>query len=202
MPDVRGEAGPSMIRTQATPEQIAAFRAGLMAPSGKHADASKRIFVSGFARRDDSDWLVQLPLFVETKQVNGHWRTAHNTTSTLKYDVLDELTRLAQLADERDRVSFVQFTRIAPGKLDRDNVPGAFKHVMDMTCVFLVEGLEARKRLWLTRKGEKRVLGKDIGHFDNKLIGTGKVTCEYAQTQHENDRRKYGIRIRLRLRPR
>jgi hypothetical protein len=92
---------------------------------------------------------------------------------------------------ERARVCGLDLTRIGPRPLDaHDNLPQSFKHVVDAVCGFLVRGDD------FDTADRRR-----IGTFDDQLIGTGKVTCRYAQLTHETDRRLYGIRIRFRLRP-
>lgn len=184
----------------ATPEQIAAFRAGLVAASGQRSTAERK-FVKPFASHRGDDWLIQLPMFIEAKQANGAWWSTWDAISAQKYDVIDELTKLPQLMAERDRIARIEYTRISRGKLDPDNLPGAFKPLLDATCVVIEEGERARMRLRRTKKGKKRVRGKDIGHFDDRIIGSGRVTCDYAQTQHEQDLRLYGVRIRFHLKP-
>lgn len=192
------------IRTMATPAQIAAFRAGMVAESGKRGSGSERRFVKPFASQRGDDWLIQLAMFVEAKQANGAWWSTWDTISAQKYDIIDQLTLLPQLMADRHRIASIEYTRVSPGKLDDDNVPSAFKPILDATCVVIEEGERARLRLSRTKSGKKRVRGKDIGHFDGRVIGEGegKASCRYDQTVHELDKRLFGIRIRLRLRPR
>lgn len=177
-----------MIRTQATPEQIAAFRAG------QHHIPKRKLtahFVKSCLIEREDGFELQLPLKTEASNANGNRYREHklktNQIDTVIAACQSQLRRM-----DRDRVEIIDLTRIGPKPLDaHDNLPQSFKHVVDALCAWLVRGddFDAQDR-------------RNIGRFDDQLIGKGKLSCRYAQLTHELDRRLYGIRIRFRLRPR
>jgi hypothetical protein len=87
------------------------------------------------------------------------------------------------------RVLRMEFVRIAINKMDtKDNLPAAFKAVVDATCSFLVWGSDAPSHV------------RAIGSADDKLEQRG-VTWTYRQMQCESNPRLYAIRIILHCTP-
>lgn len=177
---------------RATPEQIAAFRAGQHRIAPKQSVTRARFVNSGIpvcVEREDG-FELQLPIKTEASNANGNRHAAYKRRAAQHDTVLCACqTQLRRM--DRARVIGLDLTRIGPKPLDaHDNLPQSFKHIVDVLCGWLVRGddFDDRDR-------------KRIGSFDDQLIGTGKVTCRYAQLTHETDRSLYGIRIRFRLRP-
>lgn len=202
-----------MIRTQATPEQIAEFckRVGKATPAQraalnagrKKANEVRRDrrwkrttpFVTSHCLEHNDGYTLQLPLKTEASNVNGstHPVARFRATKT-KVKQIDMVLAACQSHLrhlDRERVCAIELTRIGPKPLDaHDNLPQSFKHIVDVLCAWIVRGDDFDER------DRKR-----IGSFDDQLIGKGLVSCRYDQTVHELDRRLYGIRIRFRLRP-
>lgn len=199
-----------MIRTQATPEQIAAFHEQVgrkaspaqrraLAAGRKKAQELKRArryghttpFVTSHCLEHNDGYTLQLPLKTEASNANGNRHMAHKKR-TQQFDLTLAACQAHMRNMDRERVCAIELTRIGPRPLDaHDNLPQSFKHVVDAVCAFIARGDEFDER------DRKR-----IGVFDDQLIGTGKVSCRYDQMVHELDRRLYGIRIRFRLRSR
>lgn len=175
------------IRTMATPEQIAAFRAGQHRIT-KRAPIER--FVQSVCLEREDGFELQLPLKTEASNANGNRHRAHKFKVNQIDTVISHCQRQLRRMD-RTRVSIIDLTRIGPKPLDaHDNLPQSFKHIVDATCAWLVRGDDFDE-------ADRR----NIGRFDDQLIGKGLVTCRYAQLTHELDRRLYGVRIRFRLRP-
>lgn len=176
-----------MIRTQATPEQIAAFRAG------QHRITKRppaQLFVTSHCLEHSDGYTLQLPLKTEASNANGNRHRAHKAKVNQIDTVLSHCQRQLRHMD-RARVAVIELTRIGQRPLDaHDNLPQSFKHIVDAACAWLVRGdeFDAADR-------------RNIGRFDDQLIGKGLLTCRYDQLTHELDRRLYGVRIRFRLRP-
>lgn len=134
----------------------------------------------------DPEWVLQLPLVVHADNANGaHFTKASAARSQLDTVLLALQTQLRGI--DRDRIDRITLVRFSPGKLDgHDNLRQSFKHVLDAVCVWIVCGSEDFNR-------------RAIGKYDDQLLGTGKVTCQYEQATHETDKRLQGIQIRLRL---
>jgi hypothetical protein len=135
---------------------------------------------------EDPEWVLQLPIVVHADNANGaHFTKARAARSQLDTVLLALQTQLRGV--ERERIDQITLVRFSPGRLDaHDNLRQSFKHVLDAVCVWIVCGSEDFNR-------------RAIGKYDDQLLGTGKVTCQYEQTTHETDRRLQGIQIRLRL---
>jgi len=133
-----------------------------------------------------TEWVLQLPLVVHADNANGaHFTKARAARSQLDTVLLALQTQLRGI--ERECIDQITLVRFSPGRLDaHDNLRQSFKHVLDAVCVWIVCGSEDFNR-------------RAIGKYDDQLLGTGKVTCQYEQTTHETDRRLQGIQIRLRL---
>lgn len=88
-----------------------------------------------------------------------------------------------------EHVRAMEFVRIAINKMDaKDNLPAAFKAIVDATCSRLVWGDEAPAHV------------RAIGYADDKLEQRG-VVWTYRQHQCESNPRLYGIRIVLHCAP-
>jgi hypothetical protein len=131
-------------------------------------------------------WILQLPIVVHADNANGaHFTKARAARSQLDVVLLALQTQLRGI--DRERIDKITLVRFSPGKLDaHDNLRQSFKHVLDAVCVWIVCGAEDFNR-------------RAIGKYDDQLLGTGKVTCQYDQTTHETDRLLQGIQIRLRM---
>jgi hypothetical protein len=179
-----------MIRTQATPEQVAAFKSMIRGNKSQRIARESAHFVKPCLIEREDGWELQLPIKTEASNVNGNRHRAHK----LKVGQIDTVlcacqTQLRRM--DRERVNVLDLTRIGPRPLDaHDNLPQSFKHIVDAVCAYLVRGDD------FDEQDRRR-----IGVFDDQLIGKGLVTCRYAQLTHELDRRLYGVRIRFHLRP-
>lgn len=132
---------------------------------------------------------LQLPIVVHAENANGarfnDFSKAKNARRQLDTVLLALQTQLRGI--DRERIDQITLVRFSPGRLDaHDNLRQSFKHVLDAVCVWIVCGSEDFNR-------------RAIGKYDDQLLGTGKVTCQYEQATHETDRRLQGIQIRLRL---
>lgn len=176
------------LTTFATPLQIARFRAKGNAKAKKHKNGPKLVEqLVSFESTHAHHWVeLQLPTLVHADQANGaRWRKAKRASSHV--DVVIAALQAHFRSLDRERITDITLTRISPGKLDaHDNLRQAFKHVLDGVCAWICVGDGELNR-------------HAIGRYDDKLLGTGKVTCHYDQTTHETDKRLQGIRIRLRL---
>lgn len=181
------------LTTFATPLQIAQFRAkgNTNAKAKKHKNAPRVVeqlmsFGTTFGPDGHTWFQLQLPIIVQAEQANGmRWNKAKRASSHVDAVLAALQAHLRSI--DREAVSEITLTRISPGKLDaHDNLRQAFKHVLDGVCAWICVGDGELNR-------------HAIGRYDDKLLGTGKVTCHYDQTTHETDKRLQGIRIRLRL---
>lgn len=200
------------LMTMATPLQIAVFHASREMAVAKQEKATKREArkVETLLRWSaDGSWF-ELQAAIETKsgQAKGRdfaqahlaakqrlellgWKTvkARGQRRGVLTKVRSGLLETHFGGVDRAAVSGIEVIRISPMRLDaHDNLRQAFKHVIDDICIWidLGESITARD-----------IAG--IGRYDDKLLGTGKVTCHYDQTTHETDKRLQGIRIRLHL---
>lgn len=176
--------------TMATPLQIAAFngRRGANTKPKKHKSAVRMVEqLVSFESSPAREWVeLQLPIVVQAEQANGmRWNKAKRASTHIDAVLAALQAHFRSL--EREAITEITLTRISPGKLDaHDNLRQAFKHVLDGVCAWICVGDGELNR-------------HAIGRYDDKLLGTGKVTCHYDQTTHETDKRLQGIRIRLRL---
>jgi hypothetical protein len=142
------------------------------------------------------EWLVaQLPIYTSGQRSWGIWHDRHSMVeSQVNATWIGLNTGFNTL--ERSLIEHIELVRISPGALDEhDNLPSAFKAIMDATCSWIVEG--------------ERVFAADfdrrsIGKYDDKLLRSkknpgGRVTCGRDQMRHESRPCAYGIQIRLRL---
>lgn len=180
----------TFIRTLATPEQISHYFGGRAKKSTK---LTKNIrFVGQHLRFLDTlneRWVsLQLPIHTQAEQANGQ-RFKRTTTAATQVNAVIAALQAHLRSIDRAAISGITLTRISPGKLDaHDNLRQAFKHVLDGVCAWIVRGDE------FCDADRRR-----IGMFDDQLIGTGRITCDYEQTTDTEDERRQGIRIRLRL---
>jgi hypothetical protein len=183
-----------VIKTLATKEQINHYFGGRGVKKPKASRTVRFVMqhiTSAWADVNGTigSWVLQLPMYVEPEsngRVNRHAKSARGGS---QIDAVLAMLQSHLRSIDRAAISGIELTRISPRKLDaHDNLREAFKHVLDATCAWIVRGDEFNE---LDRKR--------IGRFDDQLLGTGKVTCEYYQTTHETDRHLHGIRIRLRL---
>lgn len=180
------------LMTMATPLQIAAFngRRGGPAKPKKHKNAVRMVeqHTRSYGLQPDggAEFELQLPIVVQAEQANGaRWNKAKRASTHIDAVLAALQTHFRSL--EREAITEITLTRISPGKLDaHDNLRQAFKHVLDGVCAWICVGDGELNR-------------HAIGRYDDKLLGTGKVTCHYDQTTHETDKRLQGIRIRLHL---
>lgn len=175
------------LMTMATPLQIAAFngRRGGPAKPKKHKNAVRMVEALVFIAPQEF-YELQLPIVVQAEQANGaRWNRAKRASGHVDAVLAALQAHFRSL--EREAITEITLTRISPGKLDaHDNLRQAFKHVLDGVCAWICVGDGELNR-------------HAIGRYDDKLLGTGKVTCHYDQTTHETDKRLQGIRIRLRM---
>lgn len=190
MQSAKGASVTFRLTTFATPLQIAQFRAKGNAKAKKHKNAPRMVeqYTRSYGLQPDgsAEFELQLPTLVHADQANGaRWRKAKRASSHV--DVVIAALQAHLRSIDREAITEITLTRISPGKLDaHDNLRQAFKHVLDGVCAWICVGDGELNR-------------HAIGRYDDKLLGTGKVTCHYDQTTHETDKRLQGIRIRLRL---
>lgn len=188
-----------MIRTLATEAQAALLRAQISGKWIRPTLAQKRAkttvaMVPSVTRcgggREALWYELDLPVLTAASNENGNrWNKSARAGHQVNIVIAGLQAHLRAI--DRAAISGITLTRISPGKLDaHDNLPQAFKHVLDATCAWIVRGDD------FCDADRKR-----IGRFDDELLNTGKghVTCNYEQTSHEVDRRLQGIRIRLQL---
>jgi hypothetical protein len=171
---------------RATPEQISHYFGGRPVKRKVAVRTSLPPLVQLSVNRMFDGWSVQLPLITRASQVKGN-RHAQRKAANLQIDTV-LVTLQSQLRSiDRAAIRGITLVRISPKELDaHDNLPQAFKHVVDATCAWIVCGDDDINR-------------HAIGRYDDQLIRTGRITCNYEQTTCEHDRRKQGIQIRFRL---
>lgn len=135
------------------------------------------------------EWILQLPLYILPLNDNGtQWTRGDSGDSTKKQrKMLWDCCR-TQLRGMNYRVSAISFERLstdAKGLDAHDNLRSAFKPLCDAFCAWIVEGPNVVN---------PRVLRK-IGSYDDIVLRTWRVPCEYSQRQHTS----HGIRIGLQL---
>lgn len=189
----------------ATPAQVAAFRAGQHA--AMPAKASK-LLVSACAHSWSDGFELQLPIVTQASNAKGHWSNTWADVTEQAAITVFELCRLTAARDEqRTRIEHITFKRISPGRLDEhDNLRQAFKHVVD-GCLFWREvGPRAALHVeeYFDRRSKRMRLRlravENIGRYDD-VEKTGGITWDYQQETNSEDRRRHGVRIRFRLRP-
>jgi len=204
MRELRGRAraeGQSVsfrITTLASPLHIAAFNAGKSkaAKKPKPFKAGPRMVeqLTSFDMSGRAEWLeMQLPILTNAENATGNFAHgrgvlfARQKRASVQIDAVLVALQTNFRALDRERINAITLTRVSPGKLDaHDNLRQAFKHVLDGVCAWIV-------------CGDGEINRHAIGKYDDKLLGSGKVICNYEQTTHETDKRLQGIRIRLHL---
>lgn len=195
-----------MIRTQATPEQIAAFheqvvRSGRFGRKPSQAaldalDAGRKkghetraargvpkLYVPSRLVHHSDGCELQLPIYTTHKDGKAQRFKRIGNRNTVAYALLST-------GFDRASLGHITFTRIGPQPMDRkDNLRYAFKYVLDPTARWTIEG-----PAMLDSEGRVRTDG--IGTFDKKLEEMG-ITWDYQQEVCDTDRRRHGIRIRL-----
>lgn len=169
---------------RATPEQINHYFGGRAV---KKSPKRSVPFVKAMIQSLSDGWRIQLPIYTQATNANGN-RYAAKARAREQVDAVMAFLQSHLRTIDRSRIKAIELTRIGPQKLDaHDNLPQAFKHVLDGVCAWIVRGDEFCD-------ADRRRIGK----FDNEVLGTGRATCHYEQVTHE-DRRLHGIQIRLRL---
>jgi hypothetical protein len=157
-----------------------------------------KCYVSQFHRFDPAKntHTIQLPIAFRTAEYNADhtpfymkakWAKEKKLAVWLALDAYMPAMRVD--AEERARVTHIEFVRIGLKKLDDDNVRAAFKAIRDAACAFLVWGSEASSHQLA------------IGHADDRLAQRG-VRWTYRQQQCASNPRLYGIQIVLHCAPR
>lgn len=173
-------------------------------PKGRKAPRRAKPFVPGpklveqlVTWATDRSWVeLQMSMKIDSPQANGHQHTNANDAHIQVEDVLRALRAYLRGLD-RSLISGITFTRLhteksKKGLAKHDNLRGAFKHICDATCAWIVEGPNEFNR-------------RTIGKYDDLLEaqwteGTGRTwPPNYTQQMHETDTRLWGIRIRLHL---
>lgn len=185
-----------MIRTKATAEQLEHYYGARGKKAPKRRAPTRRMVeqcVRWNVGRVHLELELQLPLYVEgNKEREGRFANAARCGPQVDVPLLALQAHLRGI--DRALISAIHFVRLTTGDdgLDDDNLPGAFKHVLDGTSVWIVKGdaITPQDR-------------RNIGQFDGRLKKQWKETGKswpptYEQiTKHE----AHGIRIRLRLTP-
>jgi hypothetical protein len=140
---------------------------------------------------EEGSRVLQLPLYVLSLNKNGSWeyQPEGGADSIKKQRKMLWDCCMTQLRGLHIYVAAISFERLSPSKgLDKhDNLRSAFKFVCDALCAWIVEGPNVRN---------PRVLRK-IGTYDDLVLGTWSIPCEYSQRRHES----HGIRVGLKLGP-
>lgn len=187
-----------MIRTKATAEQLEHYHAAHGRKAPKRRAPTRRMveqLVSSYFDEPDRVmlWQLQLPLYVEgNKEREGRYANAARCGPQVDATLLALQAHLRGI--DRDLISAIHFVRLttAAEGLDDDNVPGAFKHMLDALSVWIEKGSAITPR-------DRRLIGHSDGRLKKQWKETGKSwPPTYEQiTKHE----AHGIRIRLRLTP-
>lgn len=185
-----------MIINLATPAQREQFLDGMKRGAKPKAYKPPPQLVRELMLRHEDGFELQLPIVVHAQ--HGYAQQARMAKNTAKKKqmarVLDAL-RLYLRGIDRSRVERITFTRVSLGKLDpHDNLPYAFKHVVDVTCAWVV-------------CGDEEFDWKRVGKFDDQLTTRqpGRVTWTYEQRTNDDDRtsgqrkKPQGIRIRFHI---
>lgn len=164
----------------------------LREPKAKRSQPVK-CYVSQFYRFDprNETHTIQLPIAFN--------RATYNTSRApwyLKEKHVKEIRETVWLAMDAwlpnfkiERLRSMEFVRIAINKMDaKDNLPAAFKAVVDAVASKVVWGVDAAQHV------------RAIGSADGKLEQRG-ITWTYRQQQCESNPRLYGIRIILHCAP-
>lgn len=135
--------------------------------------------------------VIQLPIAFNCANYNSSrapWYLKERAIKSMRETVWLALAAYVPNMRSADIIS-MEFVRLAINKMDaRDNLPAAFKAIVDATCSRLEWGDEAPARV------------KQIGQADDKLEQRG-VTWTYRQQKYEANPRAYGIQIWLHCAP-
>jgi hypothetical protein len=127
-------------------------------------------FVTGWSHRG---YVVEFPVITQSEtNAHEHWRVRHGRSKAQRAVTLIALSMLPH-KDARHRVKHVRFVRYAPGALDCDNLPSAFKFCRDQVAAWIA--------------GEDSIAGKGD---DSPSSG---IKWEYAQAKQA----AYGVRIEM-----
>lgn len=189
-----------MIRTKATAEQLEHYHAAHGRKAPKRRAPTRRMVEQKFSMYMDETPLgyevwyeLQLPIYVEgNKEREGRFANAARCGPQIDATLLALQAHLRGIY--RDRISAIHFVRLTTDDdgLDDDNLPGAFKHVLDGTSVWIEKGSDITPQ-------DRR----NIGQFDGRLKKQWKETGKSWPPTYEQicKHEAYGIRIRLRLTP-
>jgi hypothetical protein len=191
-------------QNRATPAQVAAYREGLRRNLTVPPDPKRRYRMPALLEPCVhpylDGWSVQMAIRVKAPQLRAHpdprkafgmQKMQRRLANEMISQVMTTLQASCGRRVSRARIEHITFTRISPGRLDRkDNVRAAFKHVCDATCAWLIRGDDFNE--------EDR---QNIGKFDAQAERMG-ITWDYQQETNAEDRRRHGIRIYFRLKPR
>lgn len=135
--------------------------------------------------------VIQLPIAFNCANYNtsrAPWYLKERAVKSMRETVWLSLAAYVPSLRAED-VRFMEFVRLAINKMDeRDNLPAAFKAIVDATCSRLAWGDDAPSRV------------KTIGRADDILEKRG-VTWRYRQQKCESNPRLYGIQILLHCAP-
>lgn len=137
-----------------------------------------------FANDDDSILIpaycvVAISIGVELKsqgQWSNNWRAAHGRRQRLRKRTADVLSLLPLYAAElhlKGKPARIEFTRMAPRRLDDDNLASVFKPIRDQVVA------------WLAGKNEPNARADD------------GMRSGYEFSYHQQQQKAYGVRIEL-----
>ncbi len=133
-----------------------------------------------------SVWSVRVPILVVSENPNGN-RFEKRAKASGQIEAVLAVLRSHLRGVDRGRITRLECVRISSRRLDaHDNLRQAFKHVVDAVCAWVSCGSGEFNR-------------RSIGKFDDQLIGTGRIRCEYDQMTHERVPLANGIELRLHL---
>lgn len=148
--------------------------------------------------RQGNDWrVVQMPLYTSGQRSWGIWHDRHSMVDAQVNTTWFSLCAWEWLARHRSDIQHIELVRVAPRELDtHDNLPSAFKAIMDAVCSWVVEGDKVRDPAFNRKK---------IGRYDDAILQSKKnpegITWSYGQTKCASNPRAYGVEIRFRLAP-
>lgn len=108
-----------------------------------------------------------------------HWAIKH------KRDRLQKNTVAMYLNSYKDLITLpcvVKLTRVAPRKLDGDNLQYAFKGIRDAVCSIIKPGLAAGRA-----DDDERIQIEYMQHSDGPKVYGFKITIECENNNEEND---------------
>lgn len=186
------------VLNQLDPDTAARVRAAisgkpmLREPKAKRAQPVK-CYVTQLHRvyTETSTHVIQLPIAFNCANYNtsrAPWYLKERAVKSMRETVWLALAAYVPSLRGED-VRSMEFVRLAINKMDeRDNLPAAFKAIVDATCSRLAWGDDAPSRV------------KTIGRADDILEKRG-LTWRYRQQKCESNPRLYGIQIILHCAP-